>query len=158
MSDRRVRAVTNHIGHVNSLYLRVDETVSAAPRETISVILRPTHYKRLMYVLGAGGTETQRDFQRKYGAIAAHIFAFSEGDVSDLEVWLGSNLTLGPYIISRRCGVRNTNWRMYAAASTHTFMNSPVKFIKGSPGEVDSVFSARVKVLVDGELSKRVVE
>ena len=158
MSDHRVLAVTNHIGHVNSFNLRVDETVLADPRETIRVVLHPTHYKRLMYVLGAGGTETQRDFQKKYGAIAAHIFAFSEGDVTDLEVWLGSNLMLGPFIISRRCGGRNTNWRVYAAVSPHTFMNSPVKFIKGSPGKVDSVFSARVKVLVDGELSKRVVE
>ena len=155
MSDMRVRAVTNHMGLVQRLHTRVDETALAVPREVVTVVCRPTHYKRLMYLLGAGGTATQQTHQKHYGDIAAHIFAFTDGDVSNLEVWCGKSVTIGRFIIAPTKGSR---YKVYAKTSPNKFTNSPAKFIEGYPGEAASVFSARLKVGVDGEVSKRKME
>ena len=112
MSDTRVRAVTNHMGLIRSLYTRVDETALAVPREVVTVVCRPTVYERLEYLLGAGGTATQQTHQKHYGDIAAHIFyGFTHSNVSNLKVWCGNSVTIGRFIVAPTKGSR---YRVYA--------------------------------------------
>lgn len=151
MSDHRVRAVTNHLGHVYSLRTKIDETVLAVPREVVTVVCRPTVYERLGYLLGAEGTATQQTHQKHYGDIAAHIFGFADGDVSNLKVWCGNSVTIGRFIIVPTKGNR---YRVYAKTSQHKFMNN-LATRKQPTTDSDAVFSARVKVGVDGGVSKR---
>lgn len=155
MSDTRVRAVTNHMGLIQSLYTRVDETALAVPREVVTVVCRPTVYERLEYLLGAGGTPTQQTHQKHYGDIAAHIFyGFTHSNVSNLKVWCGNSVTIGRFIVAPTKGSR---YRVYAKTSQRTFMNY-LATRKQPTTDSDAVFSARVKVGVDGEVSKRKME